>query len=455
MAKTKSAFFCQECGAQSPKWIGKCPSCGKWNTYVEEIISTDKVAAYQRDPSEKKKALSPVRLGDEVSETTERIQIADNEFNRVLGGGVMPGSVILVGGEPGIGKSTLMLQIAANYPESGVLYVSGEESIHQIQSRAKRIGLKADECYLLADTFTPDIIKISKKLNPQLLIIDSIQTMRTDRVESGAGSVSQIRESTAEIISFAKNRNIPVFLIGHITKDGSLAGPKVLEHMVDVVLYFEGDRNNIYRILRTVKNRYGSTSEMGIYEMQQDGLISVENPSELLLSGRAENLSGIAVGATMEGLRPILIEAQALVTKAVYGTPQRSVNGFDMRRLNMLLAVLEKRCGLRLGMQDVFLNIAGGIRVDDPAIDFAVIASLISSYEDIQIPVEWCFAGEVGLAGEVRAIPKIEQRIAEAAKLGFNKIFVSANIKSIPKSIKGIDIIKINKVQTFHEYFIK
>lgn len=447
MAKSKSVFFCQNCGAQAPKWIGKCPSCKEWNTYVEEIIQKSK--SQQRDPaglsgfSAKPKKLSEIQSGAE-----ERINTNNQELNRVLGGGLVKGSVVLVGGEPGIGKSTLLLQIAVNLPELLVLYITGEESEHQIRLRAERIGLKNNNCYILAETNTQKIFQSIEKLKPGLVIIDSIQTLNTDYIESSAGSISQIRECTAELHKYAKISETPVILIGHITKEGSLAGPKVLEHMVDTVLQFEGERNYGYRILRSVKNRFGSTSELGIYEMQNSGLTEVSNPSEILLSTRDQNLSGIGISSMMEGNRPMLVEIQALVSSSAYGTPIRSSTGFDTRRLNMLLAVLEKRSGFKLGVKDVFLNIAGGIRVDDPAIDLAVISSVLSSNEDIAIDQNVCFSAEVGLSGEIRSVNKIGQRIAEADKLGLEKIFVSRyNLKGINTKDYSIEIIPVGKIE--------
>lgn len=428
MAKIKTAYYCQSCGVQSPKWLGKCPSCSEWNSFVEEIVNPVAAApqSWQSETLFSKKAASPQALNNISSSNEYRIPVRDSELNRVLGGGIVPGSLILIGGEPGIGKSTLMLQLATQFPKDyRVLYISGEESEQQIKMRAERLGMLAENCFILTETNTQQIAKQLETLNPHLLIIDSIQTLHTTRIESSPGSVSQIRECTAEFMKFAKETSTPVFLIGHITKEGSIAGPKVLEHMVDTVLQFEGDRHHIYRLLRANKNRFGSTSELGIYEMQGGGLRIVENPSELLLSHRSEAFSGIAIGAALEGIRPMLIEVQALVSSAVYGTPQRSATGFDLRRLSMLLAVLEKRCGFRLGAKDVFLNIAGGIRVEDPAIDLAVICAILSSNEDIAIADKVCLAAEVGLSGEIRPVNRIEQRVIEAEKLGFEKIIFS------------------------------
>ena len=435
MAKIKTSFFCQNCGAQSPKWIGKCPSCGEWNTYVEEVIHKEEAGVGSwKTKSNDKRASKPQKLQDINFEDHPRIVTDDPELDRVLGGGIVPGSLVLIGGEPGIGKSTLLLQIALMLQRQTILYVSGEESEVQIKMRAERMPFQSENCYILSETNTQSIFQHLENLKPDVLIIDSIQTLHSKLVESAAGSVSQVRECTAELLRFAKETGTPVFLIGHITKEGAIAGPKVLEHMVDTVLQFEGDRHLSYRILRTTKNRFGSTSELGIYEMRAEGLRGIANPSEILLTQREETLNGVAIGAMLEGNRPLLIEIQSLVSPATYGTPQRSSTGHDAKRLNMLLAVLEKRGGMRLGQQDVFLNVAGGLRVDDPALDLAVCASLISSYEDSPVSAEVCFAGEVGLGGEIRAVNRIENRIAEAAKLGFKKIVVSKY------AIKGIDL---------------
>ncbi|MCC5937602.1 MAG: DNA repair protein RadA [Lunatimonas sp.] len=449
MAKVKTTFFCQNCGAQSPKWLGKCPSCGQWNTYVEEIVQKEETGrgTWKTGQAVSKKAAVPRRLQDIRFEEQPRLVTGDTELDRVLGSGIVPGSLILIGGEPGIGKSTLLLQIALMLNQIKVLYVSGEESETQIKMRAERMEAHSDNCYLLAETNTQQIFQQVEALNPDLLIIDSIQTLHSQHVESAAGSVSQVRECTAEIMKFAKETGTPVFLIGHITKDGTIAGPKVLEHMVDTVLQFEGDRHLSYRILRTSKNRFGSTNELGIYEMHADGLRTVTNPSEILMTQREEQSNGVAIGAMLEGNRPLLIEIQSLVSPATYGTPQRSSTGHDAKRLNMLLAVLEKRGGMRLGQQDVFLNIAGGLRVDDPGLDLAVCASLISSYEDTPVDPSICFAGEVGLGGEIRAINRVESRIAEAAKLGFKKIMVSKYaIKGLSANKYDIEIIPLTKL---------
>ena len=456
MAKTKTTFFCQNCGAQSPKWIGKCSSCNEWNTYVEEVVQKeDKTKANWRQSGSSQPSAKPILLSDIDFESQPRLVCTDQELNRVLGGGIVRGSLVLIGGEPGIGKSTLMLQVALQLKQLKVLYVSGEESIQQIKMRAQRMEMDSKACFLLAETSTQNIFKQIESLNPDLLIIDSIQTLHSARVESAPGSVSQVRESTAEMLKYAKESGKPVFLIGHITKEGSLAGPKVLEHMVDTVLQFEGDRHLTYRILRTIKNRFGSTSELGIYEMVEKGLREVSNPSEILISQREADLSGVAIGASVEGNRPLLIEIQSLVSPATYGTPQRSSTGFDAKRLNMLLAVLEKRGGFRLGTQDVFLNIAGGLKVEDPAIDLAVCASVISSLEEIAIPEDVCFAAEVGLGGEVRAVNRIENRISEAQKLGFKTIYISEYSKKAynPEQFE-IEIKTFNKLsKLFSELF--
>jgi len=448
MAKTKTAYFCQSCGNESSKWVGKCPACGAWNTLVEEVIAkstkSNQRSEVVRSSNERPK---PKNLNDVALSDTPRIRLLDQELNRVLGGGIVPGALVLIGGEPGIGKSTLLLQIALQ-TQLKILYISGEESEQQIKMRAGRMGMSNDACFLLAETNTSNIFHQIHELNPELVIVDSIQTLHTDIIESSPGSISQIRECTAELMQYAKTSNTPVLLIGHITKDGQIAGPKVLEHMVDTVLQFEGDRNHIYRLLRAAKNRFGSTNELGIYEMQGSGLREVSNPSEILISNRDQQLSGSAIAATMEGLRPMLIETQALVSTAAYGTPQRTTTGFDLRRMNMLLAVLEKRCGFKLGIKDVFLNIAGGIRVDDPAIDLAVVVAILSSNEDIPIKPQTCFAAEIGLSGELRPVTRIEQRIRESEKLGFEQIHVSAyNLKGIDPSSFGIQVVASRKIE--------
>ncbi|WP_395067387.1 DNA repair protein RadA [Flavobacterium sp.] len=445
MAKIKTSFFCQNCGAQYAKWQGQCNSCKEWNTIVEEVIQKEEKTSWKATTSEVKKASKPLKIAEIDSAQEVRMDTVDGELNRVLGGGIVPGSLILLGGEPGIGKSTLLLQISLKLPYK-TLYVSGEESQKQIKMRAERITPNGDNCYILTETKTQNIFRQIQEIEPEIVIIDSIQTLHTDYIESSPGSISQIRECTAELIKFAKESNVPVILIGHITKDGSIAGPKILEHMVDTVLQFEGDRNHVYRILRSLKNRFGSTAELGIYEMLGSGLREVSNPSEILLSHREEQLSGTAIASTLEGMRPLMIEIQALVSTAVYGTPQRSTTGYNAKRLNMLLAVLEKRAGFRLGTKDVFLNVTGGISVDDPAIDLAVVAAILSSNEDIAVNKDVCFAGEVGLSGEIRPVNRVEQRIQEAEKLGFATIYVSKYNK-IASKYPGIKIIMVSKIE--------
>ncbi len=456
MAKAKTVYFCQNCGYESAKWLGKCPSCNQWNTYVEELVErqSNKVPDWRSssDVSGKKSNKAAV-IHEIVYEEEVRISSADVEFDRVLGGGIVAGSLVLIGGEPGIGKSTLLLQLALTIPNTKTLYVSGEESEQQLKMRAERLlqSSKAD-CYILTETSTQQIFKQIEQVKPDLVIIDSIQTLHSTLVESTPGSVSQVRECTAELLRFAKESSTPVFIIGHITKDGAIAGPKVLEHMVDTVLQFEGDRHHMYRILRAVKNRFGSSSELGIYEMAETGLREVSNPSEILLSQRDTALSGITIAAMLEGIRPMLIEVQALVSNSAYGTPQRSSTGFDTRRMNMLLAVLEKRFGFRLSTQDVFLNIAGGLRVEDPAIDLAVMVAIISSQQDIPVPTTIAFAGEVGLSGEIRAVNRIEQRISEAEKLGFERIYISKyNNKGLDVSKYEIQVFVVSKVEEIFE----
>ena len=476
MAKTKVAYFCQSCGYESPKWLGKCPSCAQWNTFAEEVIEKANTAIpnWKATSTTLQRANKPVQVSEISFAEEDRVLTPDNEFNRVLGGGIVAGSLVLIGGEPGIGKSTLMLQLALNMPGMKVLYVSGEESERQIKMRAERLlpsqirNSKSEienskfeigqECYILTETSTQNIFKQIEILEPDMVVIDSIQTLYSAHIESTPGSVSQVRECTAELLRFAKESGTPVFLIGHITKDGMIAGPKILEHMVDTVLQFEGDRHHVYRILRAVKNRFGSASELGIYEMLGEGLREVSNPSEILLSQRDEPLSGVTISATLEGMRPMLIETQALVSTSAYGTPQRTATGFDTKRMNMLLAVLEKRCGFKLGGKDVFLNITGGISVEDPAIDLGLAAAIISSHEDIAIPFKTCFAGEIGLSGEVRAVNRIEQRIAEAQKLGFEQIFISKyNLESGGQNKKRIDLsrykIEVKTVGNIEEVF--
>lgn len=445
MSKIKSAYFCQNCGYEAPKWLGKCPSCNEWNTFVEEIVEKNipQVVAFSKSG----KTSAPIAIQDIEKVEHNRFLLHDNELNRVLGGGVVAGSLILFGGEPGIGKSTLMLQIAVQDENLNVLYVSGEESEQQIKMRAERIGLKNKSCYILSETNIQNIFKQAEILEPKILVIDSIQTLYSSSIDSSPGSISQVRECTAQLLRYSKTTNVPVFLIGHITKEGSLAGPKVLEHMVDTVLQFEGDRNHVYRLLRSIKNRFGSTNELGIYEMLSSGLRQVENPSEILITNTDNTLSGISIGATLEGLRPMLIEVQALVSTAAYGTPQRSSTGFDGRRLNMLLAVMEKRCGFKLGAKDVFLNIAGGIKVDDPALDLAVVASVLSSNADLPIPGKICLSAEVGLSGEVRPVNRIDQRIYEAEKLGFEKIILSKYNKGIFQKNFKIELVMCGKME--------
>ncbi|WP_338732478.1 DNA repair protein RadA [Mangrovimonas cancribranchiae] len=447
MAKVKTTFFCQNCGSQFSKWQGQCTACKAWNTIVEEVVQKPEKSDWKTNNTSgpQKRVTKPLKIGD--IDTTEdiRFNTEDTEFNRVLGGGLVPGSLTLLGGEPGIGKSTLLLQIALKLPFK-TLYVSGEESQKQIKMRAERINPKTNNCYILTETKTQNIFRQIEALEPDIVVVDSIQTLHSDYIESSSGSISQIKECTTELIKFAKETATPVVLIGHITKDGHIAGPKILEHMVDTVLQFEGDRNHVFRILRANKNRFGSTNELGIYEMQGSGLREVTNPSEILISKKDGELSGNAVAATLEGMRPLMIEVQALVSSAVYGTPQRSATGFNAKRLNMLLAVLEKRAGFRLGTKDVFLNITGGITVDDPAIDLAVVAAILSSNEDEALPSNYCFAAEVGLSGEVRPVQRVEQRILEAEKLGFSTIFVSKYNKISLKNTK-ITIQLISKVE--------
>jgi len=455
MSKIKTAYFCQSCGYESTKWSGKCPGCQQWNTFVEELIQKDikkninDWKTYNGESSNKKiQALHQVETKD-----SPRVDTNDAELNRVLGGGIVPGSLVLIAGEPGIGKSTLFLQIGLGLKDVITLYISGEESQQQIKMRADRLGISNENFYLLTETSTQIIFSEVKKLKPELIIVDSIQTLESPFIDSSPGSVSQIRECAAEFQQFAKETNTPVFLIGHITKDGTIAGPKLLEHMVDTVLQFEGDRHYAYRILRTLKNRFGSTAELGIYQMNDNGMTPVTNPSEILITQKEDQLSGIAIAATLEGQRPLLIEVQALVTQSVYGTPQRTVTGFDLRRLQLLLAVLEKRGGFHFGIKDVFLNIAGGIKVEDPSIDLAVLCALLSSYEDVAIPHNICFAGEVGLSGEIRAVNRIEQRIAEGEKLGFEKVIVSKyNQKGLARQRFNIEIVMMSQVDEVYRY---
>jgi DNA repair protein RadA/Sms len=443
MSKKHSIFYCQNCGSQSSKWLGKCPSCNEWNSFIEEHV-TKKTSSKEGYISSK---ISHPKLISEIDYSNEkRIVTNDKELNRVLGGGIVPGSLILLGGDPGIGKSTLLLQFALSSKSKKILYVSGEESEKQIKMRAERINQDSNHCFILTETSTNNIFKEIEKLHPDILVIDSIQTIHTSSLESTPGSVSQIRECTSELIKFAKETGTAVFLIGHINKDGAIAGPKVLEHMVDTVLQFEGDRNYIYRILRTVKNRFGSASELGVYEMTQDGLREVSNPSEILISERDSPTSGVGIAATIEGARPLLVEIQSLVSTAVYGNPQRSATGFDTKRMNMLLAVLEKRCGFKLGAKDVFLNITGGIKINDTAIDLAVVCSILSSDQDISLDTLVCFAGEIGLSGEIRAVNRIENRIKEAEKLGYKKIIISKYNK-LGGAKFNIEVHKFGKIE--------
>ncbi len=441
MAKARTSFLCRSCGYDSPKWVGKCPSCGEWNTLAEEVIpaTTSKGLSRASDTRPVPKFVSEIDYAHE-----QRLISPDNEFNRTVGGGIVKGSVTLIGGEPGIGKSTLLLQLALHWQGLKVLYVSGEESEQQIRMRAERVGIRNSNCVILTETSTTLLFKHFKLVQPELIIIDSVQTVFSELIESTPGSVSQIRECTGEFVRYAKETGTPIILVGHITKDGSIAGPKILEHMVDTVLQFEGDRHYLFRIVRAVKNRFGSTPELGIYEMRNDGLEAVSDPSRILAPDRGEPLSGVAVSAMLEGIRPMLIETQALVSSAVYGTPQRSATGFDLRRLNMLLAVLEKRCGFNLGSKDVFLNITGGMRVDDPAIDLGIICAILSSNADLPIPSGSCFIGEVGLSGEIRPVNRLEQRIDEATKMGMERIFIPA--RSAIK-FKGIALVPVSKVQ--------
>ncbi|MCF6213289.1 MAG: DNA repair protein RadA [Flavobacteriaceae bacterium] len=444
MSKTKTTFFCQNCGTQHAKWMGQCASCGKWNTIIEEIVIREEKRNWKTKSTikhpQKALALNQIQFSEE-----DRIPTNNKELDNVLGGGLVKGAVVLLGGEPGIGKSTLILQVALSLSQR-VLYVSGEESQTQIKIRGERLGVKNTDCLILTETNTQQIFSAIEEVQPEIVVIDSIQTLHTGVIDALPGSITQIRETAAELIKFAKETNTPVILIGHITKEGTIAGPKILEHMVDVVLQFEGDRNHLYRILRAQKNRFGATSELGIYEMQQMGLREVLNPSELLISEKEASLSGSVIAATLEGQRSFMIEVQALVSTAVYGTPQRSVTGYNIKRLHMMLAVLEKRAGFRLGAKDVFLNIAGGISVNDPAIDLAVIAAILSSNQDVAVPQNYCFAAEVGLAGEIRPVNRVEQRIIEAEKLGFDAILISKFAK-ISESKHKITILKAAKVE--------
>ena len=455
MSKSKSAFFCTNCGYEAAKWAGKCPACNEWNSFTEEVIDKGKGnAATWEDYAVTQKGTEVIGINEVQIQSEKRMDSSDSELNRVLGGGIVPGSIVLVAGEPGIGKSTLFLQQGLMMKDQTVLYISGEESIQQIKMRADRLSLENDHFYLLTETHTQAIFKAIKKLKPTVVIVDSIQTLESNLIDAAAGSISQIKQTAAEFQRFAKETGTPVFLIGHITKEGSIAGPKILEHMVDTVLQFEGDRHYAYRMLRTLKNRFGSTSELGIYEMTGTGMKVVTNPSAFLIAQRNDSLSGSTIAAAMEGMRPLLIEVQALVTQSVYGTPQRTVTGFDLRRLQLLLAVLEKRGGFAFGMKDVFVNIAGGLKIEDPSLDLAVILSLLSSYEDIPLPQGICFAGEVGLNGEIRAVNRIQQRIAEAEKLGFEKIIISGfNTKGIDTKKHSIEIIPVERVDEAYRLF--
>ena len=453
MAKTRTVYFCEDCGYESAKWLGKCPSCSKWNTLVEEKVQKVTKEEIWKESSVKDRKPVARAIHTITTEDKPRIVTVDGEVNRVLGGGIVHGSLILLGGEPGIGKSTLMLQLALSLQSQKILYVSGEESGAQIKMRAERIGLVNQECFILAETETENIFSQIKSLQPDILVIDSVQTIHSSKLDATAGSVGQIRECTGQFMKYAKESGVPVFLIGHITKDGNLAGPKVLEHMVDTVLQFEGDRHLSYRILRTIKNRFGSTSEIGIYEMLGEGLRQVKNPSEILINQRDEETSGVAIATSVEGNRPLLIEIQALVSTAAYGTPQRSSTGYDGKRLNMLLAVLEKRGGYRLGLQDVFINIAGGVKVVDPAIDLAICCALISSLEEFTINSKVCFAGEVGLGGEVRAVNRVENRVAEAQKLGFEK-FILSKYNKVDVNKYQMEFIFVSKITDVISQFL-
>ncbi len=442
MAKKKTTFFCKSCGFESPKWIGKCPGCEQWNTFAEEVRVSQTPNTWAKSS---RKIVSPSNINEIQSLEAKKSGSSDRELDLVLGGGIVPGSVILLGGEPGIGKSTLLLQMALKSTQS-VLYISGEESESQIKLRADRVGIKNQNCEVLTETLLENILDYIKANPPEVIVVDSIQTLYSEDVDAAAGSITQIRECAGKLLHFAKEFNVPVFLVGHITKEGSIAGPKLLEHMVDTVLQFEGDRHHVYRILRTLKNRFGSTQELGIYEMRSGGLIPVDNPSEVWMSQRDEALSGISIGCVLEGIRPLMIEVQSLVSSAVYGTPQRSATGFDLRRLNMLLAVLEKRCGFRLGQSDVFVNLAGGLRLEDPALDLPMMAAIMSSYQGLNIQKGIVFSGEVGLSGEVRAVQRLDQRINEAKKLGFTDMVISKYNKFDNQSITGINLHTFGKV---------
>lgn len=450
MSKAVIKYFCKNCGHSASKWLGKCPSCEAWNSFTEEVVQKTGGAKKIWGKSAHAKA-EPVKITDIEEGNEQRVMLPDNELNRVLGGGLVTGSITLIGGEPGIGKSTLLLQLALNLQKK-VLYISGEESESQLKMRAERIGINNNNCYVMCETSLDNLLQYLQSNVPEILIIDSVQTLSSDAIDSPPGSISQIKECTAELLRFAKSTNVPVFLIGHINKDGNIAGPKVLEHMVDTVLQFEGDRHYNYRILRTLKNRFGSASEIGIYEMKGNGLREIENPSEILISEREDHLSGSSISCAVEGIRPILLETQALVSTAVYGTPQRTSNGFDLRRLSMLLAVLEKRCGFQLGIKDVFINIAGGMKLEDPGLDLGIVASILSSYQNISINKDIAFAGEIGLSGEIRAVSRIEQRISEAEKLGFKEIMISKYNKGIEQHTSKIQLVKVGKVEEAFEW---
>ena len=444
MNKVRTVFLCQNCGASSPKWVGKCPSCGEWNSYVEEVVATSKKGA----PAMVMSGDSRPMLLDEVSGVNqERINVGIGEFNRVLGGGLVPGSVVLIGGEPGIGKSTLVLQFSLSLKGKKILYASGEESLHQIKLRAQRLKMNSSECLFISETSLELLLAHAEREKPAILVVDSIQTVSTELIESSPGSVVQVRECATAILKYAKKNHVAVLLIGHINKEGSLAGPKVLEHIVDTVIQFEGDTQNMYRILRAAKNRFGSTSELGIFEMRQSGLHEITNPSEHLIPHGTDSVSGTAIASTIEGVRPFLLEIQALVSSAAYGTPQRSSTGFDLRRLNMLLAVLEKRAGFKLITKDVFLNVAGGLRINDPATDLAVLVAILSSNLDMAIGYQSCFAGEVGLTGEIRAVSRIDQRISEAARLGFKEIYIPRHSKGYDPKGLDIEVVKVGRVE--------
>jgi DNA repair protein RadA/Sms len=450
MSKALVKYFCKNCGHSASKWLGKCPSCEEWNSFTEEVVQKSASAKKIWAKSGQTKS-EPIKIIEIVEGQEQRLDLPDSELNRVLGGGLVTGSITLIGGEPGIGKSTLLLQLALKLQKK-VLYISGEESESQLKMRAERIGINNTNCYVMCETSLDNLLQYLQKDIPEILIVDSVQTLSSEAIDSPPGSISQIKECTAELLRFAKSTNVPVFLIGHINKDGNIAGPKVLEHMVDTVLQFEGDRHYNYRILRTLKNRFGSASEIGIYEMKGTGLREIENPSEILINEREDHLSGSSISCAVEGIRPILLETQALVSTAVYGTPQRTSNGFDLRRLSMLLAVLEKRCGFQLGIKDVFINIAGGMKLEDPGLDLGIVASILSSYQNISISRDIAFAGEIGLSGEVRAVSRIEQRISEAEKLGFKEIMISKYNKGIEQHPTKIKLVKIGKVEEAFEW---